>query len=188
MAAFSDESDLFIEDLKKESIQGEKVLAEFFQQFGVETTFSEKGIRLTKIPFETKEFSFDFTNTPDLAIPAIVTCAGMNIPGKFTGINKERLKENSRIETLENELKKLGASLTYQNNSILLEPGTFSASELELEADNDHKLAMSFAPLSKKVQTLKLFSPGTVKKSYPHFWKDINNFGIRVTIPEGICS
>ncbi len=189
LTALSDNAEFFIEGLKKESVQGESILAEIYKNFGVETTFAKEGIKLTKTNRVVKEFSYDFTDFPDLALPVIVTCAALKIKSTFKGLNRDRIKESTRIESLENELQKLGAVLRQEKNTFHLDfNGDESFSELNLDADNDHKLAMSFAPLAVKADILNIYNPGTVKKSYPGFWKDIKNAGMEINIPEGICS
>ncbi len=190
LVALSKNGEIFIEGLKEQSIQGEKEIAEIFKSFGVQTTFEKEGIRLVKTGEAAKEFLYNFTDTPDLALPVIVTCAALKIEGKFKGLNRERIKESTRLEALENELQKIGAVLKQEKNGYQLtfKEGFVPEDSLILDADNDHRLAMSFAPLALKVKHLEIYSPGTVKKSYPGFWKDINNFGVEVKIPEGTCS
>jgi 3-phosphoshikimate 1-carboxyvinyltransferase len=119
----------------------------------------------------------------------MVTCAALGITGTFTGINHLRLKESDRIEGLTAELAKIGARLTKSGSSFVLTPGKAldSVSEVDFDTYNDHRMAMSFAPLSLLIDTVKINNPGVVRKSYPGFWKDLNTFGISVTIPEGIC-
>lgn len=190
LVALSKNAEIFIEGLKQHSIQGEREIADIYENFGVKTTFENQGIRLTKSEKITEEFSYNFTDTPDLALPVIVTCAALKIKSKFMGLNKERIKENTRLEVLEQELKKIGADLKQQKDIFYLDFNNNHYQEvfLKLDADNDHRLAMSFALLALKLKKLEIYNPGNVKKSYPKFWKDINNFGVKVEIPEGVCS
>jgi 3-phosphoshikimate 1-carboxyvinyltransferase len=189
VAALAEDTELFLEGMGKESIQGEKILAELYENFGVKTSYEDAGIRLSKTGTVTPEFTYDFTDFPDLALPVIVTCAALGIKGSFLGLNRERIKESTRIKALVSELRKIGTSLHEDGDRYVLEPsGKLKKEKISLDADNDHRLAMSFAPLAYVINEVEIFSPGTVKKSYPGFWKDINNFGVDVSIPEGICS
>ena len=56
-----------INGLKKESVQGDRVVAEIFEKLGVKTTFSNDGVLISKVPFSTDYFEYDFINCPDLA-------------------------------------------------------------------------------------------------------------------------
>ncbi len=116
MAAFSDEADLLIKGLSRESIQGDSVLPDIFENFGVKTNFVSGGIRLTKSGSVVKEFKYDFTSCPDLAPAVIVTCAGLNIPAVFTGLETLRVKETDRLTALITELKKTGYETTLSQN------------------------------------------------------------------------
>ncbi len=189
LAAFSDNADIFIEGLQKNSIQGGVLLADIFESFGVKTEFEENGVRIKKSGNSVEEFVYDFSDIPDLAIPVMVTCAATHTKGTFKGLNKSRLKENVRIEVLEKELAKIGAEVKYSKGTVTVIPvSEFYFDVLEIDAYNDHKLAMSFAPLALKVNELKIYNPGTVKKSYPGFWQNIDNFGVEVNVPDGLCS
>src|SRR3546814_10151926 len=50
MAALADEADLTLPWLKQQSLQGDRAIAGIMNTFGVETTFSEGGIRLIRTP------------------------------------------------------------------------------------------------------------------------------------------
>ena len=163
LVALSEKADIFIEGLRKDSIQGGLLLADIFEKLGVKTLFEENGIRLIKVSEPDGEFVYDFSDIPDLAIPVMVTCAATNTKGVFKGLNKRRLKENVRIEVLEKELAKMGAEVKYSKGTVTVIPVNDSSFEvLDLDANSDHKLAMSFAPLALKVNELRIYNPGTV--------------------------
>ncbi len=105
IAAFADKTDIVLKGLQKESLQGDAILSAIFKQFGVRTEYLTDGIRLTKSGEIVSAFSIDFTHCPDLAQAVIVTCAGLNIPGKFTGLESLRIKETDRIKALVQRIK-----------------------------------------------------------------------------------
>ncbi len=189
MVALSDKSEVFIEGLKQESCQGDHVLAEIFENFGVKTDSNKEGIRIYKGGNVVKSFKHNFNDSPDIVPSVMVTCAVLNVKATFSGINHLRIKESDRIEGLKAELAKIGAKLEKQGTEFVLTPGFNSKSVVEVDIDtyNDHRMAMSFAPLALKVDTVRISNPGVVRKSYPGFWKDIANFGLSVDLPEGAC-
>ncbi len=189
LVALSDDAQVFIEGLKQDSSQGDRVLADIFNDFGVETQFMQNGIKISKIGKAKNEFKYNFIDNPDIAPTVLVTCAALGIDAVFTGINHLRLKESDRIEGLTTELAKIGAQFKKSGNSFILTPGKSlkTMDEVTFDTFNDHRMAMSFAPLSLLIDTVKIDNPGVVRKSYPGFWKDLNSFGISVTIPDGIC-
>ncbi len=189
MVALSENSDVFIEGLKENSCQGDRIVADIFENFGVKTSFEKEGIRIYKEGAIAKNFKFNFNDSPDIVPSVMVTCAALNIDASFSGINHLRLKESDRIEGLKNELSKIGATLERKGSEYLLKTGTLlnDIKEIDFDTYNDHRMAMSFAPLALKIDTVKINNPGVVRKSYPGFWKDINTFGVSIDLPEGAC-
>jgi 3-phosphoshikimate 1-carboxyvinyltransferase len=189
MVALSDDADIFIEGLKDDSCQGDRIVADIFENFGVKTRFEKEGIRIYKEGEVNNSFKFNFNDNPDIVPSVMVTCAALNIEASFSGINHLRLKESDRIEGLKNELAKIGAKLEKKGSEYLLTTSNSlnNIKEADFDTYNDHRMAMSFAPLALKINTVKICNPGVVRKSYPGFWKDINTFGIMTDLPEGAC-
>jgi 3-phosphoshikimate 1-carboxyvinyltransferase len=179
MAAFADELDLTLMGLKKESMQGDRVMAEIGSLFGIHTEFTSEGVRLTKTTKQISPFKMNFYEFPDLAQTAIVSVAGLNISGEFTGLQNLRLKETDRIAALEKELSALGASIQVSDEKIVLSSAKLEA-KTKIYSHSDHRMAMAFAPLSMLLGELKIDNPSVVNKSYPNFWKDLESVGFRL--------
>src|SRR5690606_24746058 len=66
MAAFANEARLQLHGLFEESVQGDAVLVEMMNAFGIQTTYQENGVLLSKkggvLP---KSFEWDFLRCPD---------------------------------------------------------------------------------------------------------------------------
>jgi 3-phosphoshikimate 1-carboxyvinyltransferase len=45
---------------------------------------------------------------------------------------------------------------------------------------NDHRMAMAFAPLALRVPII-IENAEVVSKSYPDFWKDLENLGFQIS-------
>ena len=87
MVACADGSSLTLDGLNKESLQGDSVLVDMMRSFGVESTFTEEGVRIEKVrPAEPIDFIWDFIRCPDLAQTLAVTCAITGRRGLFTGL------------------------------------------------------------------------------------------------------
>ncbi len=187
MAVLASDVNLFLKGLKKESLQGDAILSEIFNHFGVKTEFLADGIRLAKSGKVVSEFTFDFTHCPDLAQAVIITCAGLNIPGKFTGLESLRIKETDRLIALQNELHKLGFKIDIKGISELRtrnlprwqagsKPGTQNTEPVKTYGD--HRMAMAFAPLALVLGFIQIENPEVVSKSYPGFWEDLKKAGL----------
>ena len=185
LAAFSSSADLFLEGLKLKSLQGDAILPSLFAPLGVKTTADKNGIRLQRTRKSVSVYTHDFSDHPDLAQPVIATCAGLNLPGRFSGLESLRIKETDRLGALQAELSKLGVSMTLSgNSSIILEPAdpfpAFSGTGIVLSTYGDHRMAMSLAPLSMVTGTVVVEDPGVVTKSYPAYWDDLRRAGFKI--------
>ncbi len=179
MAAFADELDLQLNGLFEHSIQGDAVLADMMTHFGVQTTFNEQGVRLTKTSSGNRPFEKDFLYCPDLAQTMAVICAGTGVEGHFTGLQTLRIKETDRIAALHNELKKIGVDFSEDpdKKDWFVVKGKAQFSWLpSFSTYEDHRMAMAFAPLAM-FHSIEIEEPEVVRKSYPDYWKDLKHLG-----------
>ena len=174
--ALSNDADIKIYGLSKDSLQGDYLLAKIYSFFGVKTTFIENGIHLTKEKFMTELFMYDFSDSPDLAQTVAVTCAGLQIPCLLNGLDTLTIKETNRIEALAIELNKCGVRSLATKNSLQLLKFDFDNSVKKINTYNDHRMAMSFLPLSYKMPMI-IEDSEVVNKSYPKFFADAESLG-----------
>lgn len=180
MAAFADEVDLTLLGLKQNSTQGDSIIAEWATEFGIQTNFTDEGVHLTKVKSDIKFIKKDFYNYPDLAQTVITTAAGLQLQGDFTGLQNLRLKETDRISALVNELGALDANISADHNEIKILPATLIVKN-KVRVYSDHRMAMSFAPLSMVLGEIIIDSPSVVAKSYPGFWDDLKSAGFELS-------
>jgi len=181
LVALSENSEMTLGSYSKESLQGDSALAQIYDSLGVKTVFntSEGTISLSKSKSELPDsLLLDLSNTPDLAQTIAVTCFGLGISCKLTGLHTLKIKETDRLLALKNELEKLGASVQVDENSLNLEKASQINSNILIETYQDHRMAMAFAPLSLKMN-IAINNAEVVSKSYPNFWKDLQNAGIK---------
>jgi len=182
MVALSKGADVILLGLKRESLQGDAIIQEIYTNFGVITEYVNGGIRLTKnseFRIQNSEMELDFTNCPDIAQTVAVTCAALNIKAKLIGLKTLRIKETDRISALQIELTKLGFSLDVEDDDILINSIIRNSDNAKLntivETYDDHRMAMAFAPLAL-IKPITIQSETVVGKSYPNFWKDLEEF------------
>lgn len=167
---------------KKNSLQGDSVLAELYRGFGVETLFSEHNITLKKLntPKE-KTVAFDLANAPDIAQTIAVTTFGLGMGCHLVGLHTLKIKETDRLEALHTELTKLGADISVTDKTLTIKPSNTLNKEVAIDTYNDHRMAMAFAPLALKIP-LFINDAEVVSKSYPDFWEDLR--GLQFTTIE----
>lgn len=168
---------------KKNSLQGDSALVEIYKNFGVETVFNNNNsITISKVSVHNSFLSgkgWDGANSPDIAQTIAVTCFGLGIGCKLTGLHTLKIKETDRLEALKTELTKLGATISVTDSTLTLSPGSPPSEGLgeAIKTYQDHRMAMAFAPLALKT-TLIIEDAEVVSKSYPDFWNDLKNCGI----------
>lgn len=165
---------------KKNSLQGDSVLSEIYEAFGVKTKFLENEIVLKKVKNLTdKNISLALENAPDIAQTIAVTCLGLGIGCYLTGLHTLPIKETDRLVAMKIELEKLGGEVTITQESLTLASCKSLISDVSINTYNDHRMAMAFAPIALKTN-LFINDAEVVSKSYPDFWKDIQIMGIKV--------
>ncbi|RZN84312.1 MAG: 3-phosphoshikimate 1-carboxyvinyltransferase [Winogradskyella sp.] len=166
---------------KKDSLQGDSVLAEIYSQFGVETTYSESKIKLSKSSIVNRQskINLDLSNAPDIAQTISVTAFGLGLACHLTGLHTLKIKETDRLLALQNEMTKLGANISVTNDALTLESSDTISPEIEIETYKDHRMAMAFAPLALRTSIL-IKEADVVSKSYPDFWKDLKHIGFQI--------
>lgn len=172
-------TEIKLSSFKENSLQGDAVLVEIYKNFGVETTFENNCIFLSKsqnFQLPTSNFQIDLKNSPDIAQTIAVTCFGLGISCYLTGLHTLKIKETDRLEALKNELTKLGAIISVTNDSLTLQPSDVINENISIATYQDHRMAMAFAPLALKV-TIDIENAEVVSKSYPTFWEDLKRVG-----------
>lgn len=182
LVALSRNGLVFLENLKMNSVQGDKVVAEIFERFGVVSYEKENGVLIekSKNPIE-NDFEFNFINTPDLFPAVVATCAGLNVNATFSGLKNLAIKESNRIEAMICELEKIGTEFEKISDDILKirslqKDFSFSKENpIVFDSHDDHRIVMSLAPLTLKIGTLEIENSEAVSKSYPDFWDEFSN-------------
>lgn len=179
IAALLPGSEIKLEGLKQNSLQGDVFVANLFEDLGVNTEFVSDGAIIRSEKKKTKKFFHDFKNEPDLAQTFAATCCFKNVPFLFSGIQSLKIKETDRVQALINELKKLGYVLIENEIGMLEWDGERCTPEKEPAIDtyDDHRMAMSFAPGTIIFESLNINDPQVVSKSYPRFWEDLSQAG-----------
>ena len=181
IVALSDLSDLTLYTYYKDSIQGDSNLAKIYKNFGVKTTFINNGIHLSKSDDKIeKKISLDLSNNPDLAQTIAITCLGLGINCDLYGLQTLKIKETDRLKALKSEIEKFKVDkIDITENSLHLENKSKLKSNISIDTYDDHRMAMSFAPLSL-INSIIINDPMVVTKSYVSFWDHLEELGFEV--------
>ncbi len=184
--ALAGEGTLTLHGLDSDSIQGDQAIVEIAKSFGVESEYGHRSITLTKNKRIESLYEYDFLRCPDIAQTVSVMAAGKGVSLLMSGLQTLRIKETDRIAALQKELQKMKVVLTplpekfaqkskkkyyLQEGKAIIHDG-----EISIDTYDDHRMAMSFAPLGL-LGEVKINNPDVVTKSYPNFWKDLERLG-----------
>ena len=183
------ENGIILPGLRDASRQGDSVVRYLYSLLGVKTAFKngdhgqDTKVALTRHFSALTRMDYDFINQPDLAQTFVVTCCALGIPFHFTGLASLKIKETDRIEALKTEMRKLGYVLRDVNDCELEWDGERCEAEDNPSIDTyeDHRMAMSFAPLAITLGCIRINNPEVVSKSYPNYWDDLRKAGFEIT-------
>ncbi|HNW77184.1 MAG TPA: 3-phosphoshikimate 1-carboxyvinyltransferase [Bacteroidales bacterium] len=188
-AALATEAELELPGLASDSMQGDSVLPGIFANFGVSTEYTGDSVILRHTGRKVDGFYFDFTDYPDLAPAVITTCVAVGIRGRFEGLASLRIKETDRIAALKTEYEKLGGEVDSTEVTDMIQSLEVAPSKTKkihyppapfFETYGDHRMAMTFAPLSLLLGPVKIVNPEVVTKSYPGFWEEMKKAGFTI--------
>ena len=162
IAALSQNCEIYLNNLTKNSFQGDLAVKKIYENFGVKSEFINSSLLLTKKKYNKSNLEkINLLNTPDLYQPIKCTLYAKKINAIIQGTNNLKYKESSRVKAVDSELRNL-------NNSRII------------QTYEDHRMAMSFAPLCLKYDDIQINNIDVVNKSYPNYWKDLKKAGFTI--------
>ncbi len=179
MSALQPYTSFFLQGLDINSLQADKSLIDAFKLMGVSVSASTEGIFLKSSGATVQEIQFDFRNCPDIAQSVIVVASALGIRGMFTGLNTLQFKETDRYTALKEQLSRLGVNCAGKPHEELIfgHHASFPSSAT-IFTYHDHRMALAFAPLVCIMDSLTIIEPQVVNKSYPSFWKHLEQIGL----------
>ncbi|HOM38563.1 MAG TPA: 3-phosphoshikimate 1-carboxyvinyltransferase [Spirochaetota bacterium] len=113
----------------------------------------------------------DMNSIPDVVQTLSVLALFADTPTTIKNVENLRIKETDRLEALQNELTKIGATVITGKDFINIKPAKNKTYyPVTINTYNDHRMAMSFAIAQLKVP-IKIENPSVVSKSFPEFWE-----------------
>ena len=149
-------------NLKPDSLQGDRVYADYFRQISAGTP------------------PLDISDCPDLG-PVLFAMAAMKNGAVFTGTERLKAKESDRGMAMHEELEKLGGGLVFGHNTITVPQQALHYRGTMLSGHNDHRIVMALSLILSQTGGC-IEGAEAVRKSYPGFFDDLQKLGARVEI------
>ncbi|NTW73143.1 MAG: 3-phosphoshikimate 1-carboxyvinyltransferase [Eubacteriaceae bacterium] len=170
--------EIYSNDLRLESLQGDKVIVDIIKNMGGNIEKLLLGYRTSRS--DTRGITVDASQCPDL-VP-IVSVLGSLSSGRTEIINAKRLriKESDRLDAITQVLTTLGADIFQYTDGLIIQ-GRDRLKGGEVDSFNDHRIAMAAAIASIKCdEKVVIKNAQSVNKSYPKFWADFAMLGGRI--------
>ena len=153
-------SDVKVGNLKKDSLQGDRVYGRYFHELSEGTPV------------------LDLSDCPDLG-PVLFALAALKNGATFTGTDRLKAKESDRGAAMHEELQKLGGGLVFGDNVITVPKQKLRRTAEVLSGHNDHRIVMALSLILSQIGG-SIDEAQAVRKSYPGFFEEIKRLGAKV--------
>ena len=171
-------SKIKIKNLDCNTRQGDKAILDTLKQAGLEVKAGEGFVEVEGTL--SNPINLDAKDVPDL-VPACaaIACYTEGV-SKIYNAKRLRYKESDRLAAIYTELRKMGADITIDEDSLTIR-GPCEMHGATIDPHNDHRIAMACAAaaLSAKGET-KILNAECVGKSYPMFFRDLKLLGANI--------
>ncbi len=158
-------SDVNVSGLNFRSTQGDRVMADYFDQFFMGSN------------------DYDVSGCPDLVPPLAAMaalCPGGNVT-RLINAARLRLKESDRLSSVTAVLNAMGADVTEGPDFLEIRGKETLAGGVTVDSFNDHRIAMMAAIAAVRCNhPVTINAAECVAKSYPGFWEDFERLGGKI--------
>jgi 3-phosphoshikimate 1-carboxyvinyltransferase len=176
-AAAITNSEVSIKNLDYETVQGDKAVLGILKRMGVNGKVCPDRVEIKEKSGLLEAVDVDARNIPDLVpVCAVLACYVKGI-SKIHDAHRLRYKESDRLLSLYLELKKMGAQIAMDENSLTVN-GPCALHGATIDPHKDHRIAMAcaVAALGANGET-RVQDAECVRKSYPKFFHDLRALG-----------
>lgn len=159
-----------VDNLRMDSIQGDKRILEALKASGALLSHGESGIRAEKGNLHA--FSFDASDCPDLFPPLVALAAHCSGTSRIQGVHRLRSKESDRATSLTEVFSNMGVDIRVEQDTMCIKgrkPGP-----ARVHSHGDHRIAMAAAISALGGEGPVIIAQAeAVNKSYPGFFDDL---------------
>jgi len=169
--------------LSPKSVQGDVKFADILGQMGcvVRKNAEEQWIEVEGTDI-LRGISVDMRDMPDTVQTLAVTAAFAQGRTEIAGLGNLKVKETDRIEAPKKELEKMGVRVESGDDSLIINGCRPHGAVIDTYWD--HRMAMAFAIAGARIPGVVINDPGVVSKSFPGFWKKMEEIGVVIARSE----
>jgi len=169
-----------VTNMPQQTRQPDKKILEALALMGCKVDFSSNLTSVTGPKKLRGNLCLDLTEYSDQALTLGILGAACDGPIEIRGINHIQFHESNRIESLANNLARVGIQTQRTNSGIIIFPGKLSPGVINPQ--DDHRVAMSFALLGSKFGNITIQNPNCTAKTFPSFFSLLERSGIRLEV------
>ncbi|WEK35273.1 MAG: 3-phosphoshikimate 1-carboxyvinyltransferase [Candidatus Pseudobacter hemicellulosilyticus] len=172
--------DIMVKGLDVFSTQADKAILQALMSADAKLSIHKELIEVGPGPL--KAFHFNATECPDLFPPLVALAAYCEGTTAIQGASRLTHKESNRALTLQEEFRKLGVRVELQDDLMLVYGGDGLVGA-DTHSHHDHRIAMACAVAGLKAKgNTRIEHAEAINKSYPDFYKHIQQLGAQLTI------
>jgi 3-phosphoshikimate 1-carboxyvinyltransferase len=153
-----------VNGLNYDSPQADRVITKLLDEFGEYGNF--------------KAIQADISDCPDLGPLLFAMATQAEGTSVFRGTRRLRFKESDRIANMERELKKLGCTISADEDSVTVTGPTAIKGGVTVSGCGDHRIVMALAvPALTAEKPVTIEGADAVSKSFPGFFAQLGKLG-----------
>ncbi len=166
-----------INNLFKDSKQGDKFILDILKDMGCKITCNEDNVVISS-DGNLQGIDVNLSDAPDLLITVAVLGALAEGTTNVTGVAHARVKETDRIATTTEELRKIGVDVKEYQDGMTINGGVKGGS---IDSHGDHRLAMAFSLIGLK-HPIEIENGECFDISFPNFIESMEKIGYELEL------
>ncbi len=170
--------DVRVSGLDFYSKQGDKMIIDIIKKMGAVVRFHGDTIEVKKR--ELHGLTMDMSQIPDLAPVCAVLATQARGTSRLVNAERLRIKESDRLSAITSELRKMGADIREDENSLCIR-GPTELKGANIYPHDDHRIAMACTVAAMVAEGDTVIEDAEcMNKSYPDFIRDMEKIGAEV--------
>ncbi|MXR51203.1 3-phosphoshikimate 1-carboxyvinyltransferase [Halovenus sp. WSH3] len=164
------------------SAQGDQAIVEIIREMGGDVSWDEDAGELTAAESSLSGVEVSVADTPDLLPTIAVLGAAADGTTTITDCEHVRYKETDRVSAMAETLRKMGASVTEERETLVIDGSASTLSGATLDGRADHRIIMSLA-IAGLIADGETTITGAehVDVSFPDFFERLSQLGATVS-------
>ena len=168
-----------VQGMRHDSRQGDHAVIELLKHMGEQIEETDTGYRA--VPDHLQSAIMNLEDCPDLGPMLFALASQAEGETVFVHAERLRMKESDRIACMEEELRKLGCTITSEGGTVKVQGPTRVKGNVTVDGHNDHRIVMALSILAAAAEEpVTITGAEAINKSYPGFFEDLKTLNVEV--------